>query len=200
MNSLRVPFVGLAQRFQSLETDLLGAVTEIGQSGQFILGDAVQRFEAALAQYCQSMHVVSVNSGFDALFLALRAHGVGELDEVITAPNSFIATAGAIAATGAKPVFVDVSDDFNIDVDQIEDAITEKTRALLPVHLTGLPARMDRIMALAERYDLLVIEDAAQAIGARWQNKAVGTWGNAGCFSLHPLKNFHVQPHFLRKI
>lgn len=192
MSELVVPFVGLGQRFQTVEKDLLAAVSDIGRKGQFVLGDTVASFERALATYCKSQYTVSVNSGFDALFLALKALGIGKGDEVITAPNSFIATAGAIAATGAKPVFVDVADDFNIDVELIGAAITPNTKALLPVHLTGLPAQMDRIMEIAAHHQLLVVEDAAQAIGATLQGKAVGTWGDAGCFSLHPLKNFHV--------
>ncbi len=191
-NALTVPFVGLGKRFQSLEPELLAAISAAGCSGQFILGESVAHFEAALAQWCQSQSVVCVNSGFDALFLALKALGVGDGDEVITAPNSFIATAGAISAVGAMPVFVDVAEDFNIDPDKIEAAITDSTKVILPVHLTGLPADMTRILALAAKYKLSVVEDAAQAIGATWQGKQVGSWGDIGCFSLHPLKNFHV--------
>ena len=189
---IKVPFVGLGERFRSNEAELIAAICEIGREGQFILGEKVQQFEQSLADFCQSQYVVTVNSGYDALYHSLKLLGVGGGDEVITVPNSFIATAGAIIATGAKPVFVDVTDDFNIDVELIESAITSKTKAILPVHLTGLPARMDQINNIAKAHGLFVVEDAAQAIGATWQGKTVGTWGDLGCFSLHPLKNFHV--------
>jgi dTDP-4-amino-4,6-dideoxygalactose transaminase len=191
-NIVSVPFVGLGERFRSNETALLAAVTKIGRNGQFILGETVERFEKGLADFCRSGYVVSVNSGFDALFLSLKALGIGAGDEVITAANSFIASAGAIAAAGATPVFVDVTDDFNIDVELIERSITRKTKAIMPVHLTGLPARMDQINKIAVDHGLFVVEDAAQAIGATWQGKSVGSWGDVGCFSLHPLKNFHI--------
>lgn len=191
-HKLTVPFVGLGERFQANEAELLNAVAEIGRNGQFILGEKVSQFEQSLANFCQSKYVISVNSGFDALFLSLKVLGVGKGDEVITAANSFIASAGAITATGATPVFVDVADDFNMDVELLERAITSKTKAIMPVHLTGLPARMDKIQALAATHDLFIVEDAAQAIGASWQGRSVGTLGDLGCFSLHPLKNFHI--------
>jgi dTDP-4-amino-4,6-dideoxygalactose transaminase len=129
-----------------------------------------------------------VNSGTDALFLSLKAYGIGRGDEVITAPNSFLASASVIVASGAKPVFADIREDLNIDPELIEAGITKKTKAIIPVHLTGRPADMERILKIAEKHKLLVIEDAAQAIGAEYRGKKVGSFGNAGCFSLHPLK------------
>ena len=134
-----------------------------------------------------------MGNGTDALFLSLRALGIRQGDEVITAPNSFIATAGAIVAAGAKPVFVDVKGDYNINPDLIKQAITTKTKAIIPVHLTGRPADMDTILIIARKHGLYVIEDAAQAIGARYKGKRVGSLGSTGCFSLHPLKNLHVH-------
>lgn len=159
---------------------------------QFILGPAVGEFESNFARLCNTGYAVGVNSGTDALYLSLKALGVGPGDEVITVPNSFIATAGAIVQTGAEPVFVDVASDYNINSDLIENAITERTKAIIPVHLTGNPACMPRIMAIAKKHNLYVIEDACQAAGATIDGQPVGSFGVFGCFSLHPLKNLNV--------
>lgn len=185
---MRVPFVDLSRHFRSIEAELASVFVEVGRSGGYILGERVECFERKLADLCGVSHVIGVGDGTDALFLILKALGVGPGDEVITAPNSFIATAGAVVAAGAKPVFVDVADDFNIDPERIESAVTARTRAILPVHLTGRPARMDEIGGLARRRGLLVIEDAAQAIGARYRGRPVGSLGDAAGFSLHPIK------------
>jgi dTDP-4-amino-4,6-dideoxygalactose transaminase len=159
---------------------------------QFIMGPQVEEFESQFAALCQTPFALGVNSCTDAIFLSLRALGVGPGDEVITAPNSFVATAGAIVAAGAKPVFVDVGDDYTINVELLEAAITPRTKAVVPVHLTGNPADMIRIMQIARKHGLYVVEDAAQAVMASINNKRVGSWGDAGCFSLHPLKNLNV--------
>jgi dTDP-4-amino-4,6-dideoxygalactose transaminase len=158
---------------------------------QFILGPQVEEFERRFAALCGVSYAIGLNSGTDALILALKALGIGSGDEVVTAPNSFIASAGAIAVIGARPVFVDVGDDYTMDPALIEKAITPRTRALLPVHLTGNPAAMKEIMAIAEKHGLAVVEDAAQAVGASIYGRMVGSFG-IGCFSLHPLKNLNV--------
>lgn len=162
------------------------------KTGQFTLGQPVTEFESKFARLCQTKYAVGVNSGTDALFLAMRALNIGPGDEVITAPDSFIATAGAIANTGARPVFVDVNEEYNINADLIEEAITPSTRAIIPVHLTGNPADMPKIMDIATRHNLYVIEDACQAVQASIDQKPVGSFGIAGCFSFHPLKNLNV--------
>ena len=162
------------------------------KTGQFTLGPPVKEFESRFAQLCKTKYATGVNSGTDALFLALKALNIGPGDEVITIPNSFIATVGAIANAGAKPVFVDVNDELNIDASLIEKAITPNTRAIMPVHLTGNPADMPRIMEIASRYNLHVIEDACQSVSASINGQPVGSFGIAGCFSFHPLKNLNV--------
>lgn len=172
--------------------EILNAIRELLKTGQFTLGPAVEEFETRFAALCGARFAIGVNSGTDALILIMRALGIGAGDEVITAPNSFVATAGAIAMAGATPVFVDVADDYNIDPRLIERAISRRTRAIIPVHLTGNPAVMPEILDIAERHQLHVIEDAAQAIGAAIDGRPVGSWGIAAEFSLHPLKNLNV--------
>jgi dTDP-4-amino-4,6-dideoxygalactose transaminase len=152
----------------------------------------LESFESAAAAYCETAHAIGVADGSAALFLILKALGVGAGDEVITAPNSFIATAWTIVATGARPVFVDVAHDMNIDPNRIEAAVTARTKVILPVHLTGRSANMTAINEIAARRGLHVVEDAAQAIGARYHGKRVGSLGTAAGFSLHPLKNLGV--------
>jgi dTDP-4-amino-4,6-dideoxygalactose transaminase len=161
-------------------------------TGQYTLGPQVTEFENKMAERCGVKHVIGINSGTDALIMPLRVLGIGKGDEVITPPNSFVATTASIAVTGATPVFVDVAADYNIDVSLIEGAITRKTKAIMPVHLTGNPADMPKIMAIARKHKLAVIEDAAQAVGAAINGRSVGTWGNAAGFSMHPLKNLNV--------
>lgn len=190
---MQVPFVNLGAQFAVLENELVEAFTLVGRSGGYILGKQVAAFEQGLANICDTRFAVTVANGTDALTLILRAMDIGAGDEVITAPNSFIASAGAIANVGAKPVFVDVGEDYNLDPAKIEVCISDATRAILPIHLTGNPANMQAIMAIAGRFNLKVIEDAAQAIGAEYQGKKVGGLGHAAAFSLHPLKNFHLM-------
>lgn len=187
-----IPYVNLPEQHAPLKSDILAAVSDILDSGQFILGERVAEFERQFAQMCGVRYAVGVNSGTDALIFALKALGIRSGDEVITAPNSFIASASCIAVLGAKPVFVDVRDDYNIDPDKIAAAITAKTKAILPVHLTGRPCEMDPILELATEKGLSVVEDAAQAVMAEYKGRKVGSFGKIGCFSLHPLKTLNA--------
>ncbi|MBI3012955.1 MAG: DegT/DnrJ/EryC1/StrS family aminotransferase [Elusimicrobia bacterium] len=188
---MKVPFSYLKQQFAHPEP-ILRSVKRLVQSGDFTLGAPVQEFEEKFARVGGTRYAVGVNSGTDALFLSLKALGVGPGDEVITMPNTFIATIGAIAATGAKPVFVDCNEEYVIDVDKIEAAITPRTKALLPVHYAGHPADMPRILKIASKYGLPVVEDACQGISSTIGGKTVGSFGISGGFSLHPLKNINV--------
>jgi len=162
------------------------------KTGQFTLGQPVAELESRFARLCNTKYAVGVNSGTDALFLVLKALNIGSGDEVITAPNSFVATAAVIAIAGAKPVFVDVNNEYNIDAELIERALTHRTKAIIPVHLTGNPADMPGIMAIARRNNLHIIEDAAQAVSATIDGQPTGSFGIAGGFSFHPLKNLNV--------
>ena len=187
---MQVPPFSLSQQIDDLGVDLEEAVLEVLRSGQYIGGPQIKRFEEAFAASVGCEHAVGCNSGTDALILALRGLGIGAGDEVITCSFSFFATAEAISAVGATPVFVDVDPGtYLIDFDQIEAAITPATRALMPVHLFGRAVNMTRLMAIAERHQLKVIEDCAQATGARWNGQAVGSFGDVGCFSFFPTKN-----------
>ncbi|GEA06030.1 hypothetical protein KUL42_07910 [Alteromonas sp. KUL42] len=189
---MKVPFVNLGAQFESLKTELVDTFVRVGSSGQYILGPEVECFEAGLANITDTKYAIAVANGTDALELVLAAWGIGPGDEVITAPNSFIASAGAVKAVGANVVFADVGEDYNIDPLEIEKKITPKTKVIIPVHLTGNPANMTAINAIAKRHQLKVLEDAAQAIGATHKGRAVGGLGDAAAFSLHPLKNFHL--------
>jgi dTDP-4-amino-4,6-dideoxygalactose transaminase len=171
---------------------ILEALKKFIPTGDFTLGKPLEEFEARFAQLIGTRYAIGVGSGTDAIKLPLKAVGVGHGDEVITAANTFIATVGAIAELGAKPVFIDCDDTFCMNPDLLAAAITPWTRAIVPVHFTGYPAAMDKIMAIAERYNLPVIEDACQGILAAHQGRTVGTWGVAGAYSLHPLKNLNV--------
>jgi len=183
-------FLDLKAQFATIREEVMAAVTRVMESQHFILGPEVQRLEEEIAAKLSARHAVGCASGTDALILSLMAAEIGPGDEVITTPFSFIATAGSIAHVGAKPVFVDIDTlTFNIDPALIETAITPKTRAIMPVHLFGLPADMNPILDLARARNLLVIEDAAQAIGARYAGRSVGTIGDFGCFSFFPSKN-----------
>jgi dTDP-4-amino-4,6-dideoxygalactose transaminase len=187
-----VPYVNLGAQYAEERDELLPLIDQVLREGQYIAGEAIDRLEAELAAFIGVKHVVALNSGTDALQLSLAALGVGPGDEVITPPNSFVASTAVIVNLRAKPVFVDVLPDQNIDPQQIEAAITPRTKAIMPVHLTGRMARMDEIMAIASRHKLAVVEDAAQAIGSKYRGRASGSYGHAGCFSTHPLKNFNA--------
>lgn len=187
-----IPYVNIGAQYAEERDALLPVIDEVLRSGIYIGGEAVEHLEAELAAFTGVKHVVTLNSGTDALVISLAALGVGPGDEVITPPNSFVASTAVITHLRAKPVFVDVLPDQNMDPAQIEAAITTRTRAIMPVHLTGRMARMDEIMAIAARHKLAVVEDAAQAIGSKYAGRMSGSWGNAGCFSAHPLKNFNA--------
>lgn len=189
---MQVPYVDLARQHAALKTELLEAIGKVLDVGQFVLGSEVQLFEQRFAELCGAQFAVGVNSGTDALILALQVLGIGPGDEVITVPNSFVATASAIHIVGARPVFVDVDEEYNMDPDRLEAAISPKTKAVLPVHLTGRPAKMDAITRIAAHHDLHLVEDCAQAILATYNRQGVGTFGAVGCFSLHPLKNLNA--------
>ncbi len=183
-------FLDLKAQFATIREEVMAAVSRVMESQLFILGSEVRLFEEEIAAALDAKYAVGCASGTDALILALLAAGVGPGDEVITTPFSFVATAGSIAWIGARPVFVDIdTDTFNISPALIEAAITEKTRAIMPVHLFGLSADMDPIVSLVKARKLVVVEDAAQAIGARYKNRFVGTIGDFGCFSFFPSKN-----------
>ena len=186
----RVKYMALPRQFA--DGEVARRVAEEFSRCQFILGPQVAAFEARFARLCGTAHAVGLNSGTDALCLALRALGVEPGEEVITVPNSFVATAGAIVMAGGRPVFVDVNAEYLMDPALLEDAITPRTRAIIPVHLTGAPADMDAVGAVAARHRLPVIQDAAQAVGASIGSRRVGSMGAAGAFSLFPLKNLGV--------
>lgn len=186
---MKVPYIDLSSQYKDIKNDVLSKISEIIDSGMFVLGEEVNTFENDIKKYTGSKYCLGLNSGTDALILALKAINIKQNDEVLVPPNSFLASASAIALAGAKPVFVDVNDDYTIDYNRIEAAITSKTKAIIAVHLTGRPACMDEIMEIAYKHKLFVIEDAAQAIGAKYKNQFVGSIGHFGCFSLHPLKN-----------
>lgn len=185
-----VPYADLKSQYAALRQEVLAALDGVGSKAAFILGEEVAAFEREFAAYCGVEHCVAVNSGTSALHLALLSAGLQPGDEVITTPNTFIATAEAISYVGAKPVFVDIDPcTANIDPKLIAAALTPRTRAILPVHLYGLAADMDAILALAARHQLPVIEDACQAHGARYRGKRVGSIGAAAAFSFYPSKN-----------
>jgi dTDP-4-amino-4,6-dideoxygalactose transaminase len=187
---MNIPAFDLKRQYRNLSFELLPILEEVMAKGQFILGENVELLEKELADYCGTKYAVGVASGTDALLLSLEALGIGEGDEVITTPFTFFATSEVISLLKAKPVFVDIdSKTFNIDPDKIEDAITTKTKAVIPVHLFGQMAEMDDIEYLAEKYDLYIIEDACQAIGAEYKGRRAGSIGDTGCFSFFPTKN-----------
>lgn len=185
-----IPFLDLKSQYASIKKEIDAAIQNTVNHGQFILGQNVEAFEEEFARYCGVRYCVGVSSGTSALFLALVACGIGEGDEVITATNTFISTALAISYTGAKPIFVDIDPKtYNIDVSRIEEKITSRTKAIVPVHLYGQPADMDPLTNLAQRYSLKVIEDACQAHGAEYRGRKTGSLGDCGCFSFYPTKN-----------
>jgi dTDP-4-amino-4,6-dideoxygalactose transaminase len=187
---MNVPFVDLKSEHRVLETQLLARWADILDSAAFIGGAAVEMFENAFADFCGADYAIGVGNGTDALTLALAAQDIGPGDEVILPANSFVATAEAVVHAGATPVFVDIDRRmYTIDVNQIEDHITSRTRALIPVHLYGQPADMNAIMDIAARHGLRVVEDAAQAHGARYFGRRAGSIGDAACFSFYPAKN-----------
>jgi dTDP-4-amino-4,6-dideoxygalactose transaminase len=187
---MNVPLLDLKAQYAVIKADIDAAIAEVLSSQHFILGPKVEECERAIAEYSRCSHAIGVSSGSDALLACLMAENIGPGDEVITTPYTFFATVGAIARLGAKPVFVDIDPrTYNIDVARLETAVTAKTRAIIPVHLYGQMAEMDAIMDVANRHRLIVIEDAAQAIGAEYKGRRAGSIGHYGCFSFFPSKN-----------
>ncbi|TPV96809.1 MAG: DegT/DnrJ/EryC1/StrS family aminotransferase [Myxococcales bacterium FL481] len=191
--SRHVPFVNLAAQYAAEREQLLPVIDEVLASGQWIDGPAVRELEMQLARENEVAHAVAVGSGTDALRLGMRALDIGPGDEVITPPNSFVASTGAIVSVGALPVFADVKADQTLDPEAVAAAITPRTKAIMPVHLTGRCADMPALQELAQRHRLHLIEDAAQAYGARLHGRRAGTMGDVGCFSAHPLKNLNAM-------
>ena len=188
---MKVRYSYLPQQFEDAE-DLWINLKEFVKTGDFTLGEPLRDFERKFAQLIGTKHAIGVNSGTDAIKLALRVKGVSLGDEVITTANTFVATVGAIAELGAIPVFIDCDDTFCMDTDLLEAAITEKTKAILPVHFTGYMTDMRKLLPVAKKHNIPVIEDACQSILGSIEGKNAGTWGNAGAFSLHPLKNLNI--------
>ena len=190
MTALNVPSLDLKIQYQNIKPEIDAAVAKVLESGQFVVGGEVLAFEEEFARYCGAKDCIAVNSGTSALHLALLAAGVGPGDEVITVPFTFVASVAAILYTGARPVLVDIDPcSFNMDPAAIEARITPRTKAILPVHLYGQPADMDPIMEVARRHGLIVIEDAAQAHGAKYKGRPAGSIGDIACFSFYPGKN-----------
>jgi dTDP-4-amino-4,6-dideoxygalactose transaminase len=189
----KVKFIDLGKQYLNLRDEIISKFDEISIAGAYILSEEVADFERRFAEYCNVRYAIGVGNGSDALYLSLLSLGIGPGDEVITAPNSFIASAWVIARTGARIVFADVEDDMNISPEKIKKVITKRTKALLPVHLTGRIADMDSLQEIAQKNGLFIVEDAAQAVGAKYRDKRSGSFGICAGFSLHPLKNLHVH-------
>ena len=185
-----IPPVDLVRQYESINKEIDNAILKVVRSGHYIGGSVVKDFEQQLSQYIGTSQCLTCNSGTDALYLALKALNIGFDDEVITTPFSFIATAETISLVGAKPVFADIErDTFNLDLENIEKTISPRTKAIIVVHLFGQPVNMTRLMEIANKHNLYVIEDCAQATGAKWEKKVVGSIGHVGCFSFFPTKN-----------
>ncbi len=189
MSEIAIPGENITRQYERIKDEVAAAIAEVLPTGTYVLGPNVRAFEEEFAAYCQTRYAVGISSGTEALHLALLACGVGPGDEVITVPNTYIATVFAISYCGAKPVFVDVEPDtFNIDVSSIEAKITSRTRAILPVHMYGQIVDMDPLLELARKYKLWVVEDAAHAHGAEYKGRRAGSLGDVGCFSFYPGK------------
>lgn len=187
---MQIPFVDLKSQYESIKDEINDAISTVISQTAFIGGSHVKNFEEAFAKFCNVKHCIGVANGTDAIFIALKSLGIGNGDEVITAANSFIATSEAITMTGAKVVFVDINPKtYNIDTNKIEEKIKPRTRAIIPVHLYGQPADMDPILSIAKKNNLKIIEDAAQAHGAIYKGKRIGSIGDIACFSFYPGKN-----------
>lgn len=184
----KVRFVDYPKQYQSMKKEVDAAIKEVMSNGDFILRKHLQEFEENMAEFLGAKYTVGVNSGTDALFFSLLVSDIGKGDEVITPAHTFVATIAGIVHCGATPVLVDISDDMNMDTNLIEELITSKTKAIMPVHLNGRMCDMDKIMRIADKHNLSVIEDSAQALGATYKNKMAGSFGEANCFSYYPAK------------
>lgn len=182
----KVSYIDLGAQFESKKVEIVNGFERIMKEGSFILREDVNEFEKNMASYLGVKNVIGVNSGTDALYLSVSALGIGEGDEVITVAHSFVATLASIVRVGAKPILVDIRDDFNIDVEQVKDKITDKTKAIIPVHLNGRSCQMKRLEEIAD--GIPIIEDSAQALGSMYKGKKTGSFGVVGCFSTHPMK------------
>ena len=184
-----VPYIDFNKQFNFLKKEYIKNFSSVMSKGDFTLRKDVKIFETKIAKFLKVKYVVGVNSGTDALMLSIGSLGLGRGAEVISVGHTFIATISAIAHTGNKPIMCDIGKDYNIDADKIEKLITKNTKAIVPVHLNGRSCNMKKIMKIAKKHNLIVIEDCAQSLGAKFKSKMVGTFGKAGCFSLHPLKS-----------
>jgi dTDP-4-amino-4,6-dideoxygalactose transaminase len=184
----KVPFVDVPKHYQSIREEVLKTIDDVLSRGDLILRKDVEELEKNIASFVGTKYAVALNSGTDTMFLPLKALGIGSGDEVITVSHTFVASIAVIVNCGATPVLVDVKDDFTMDVDKIEAAITEKTKAIIPVHLNGRVCQMDRVMEIAKEHNLIIIEDAAQALGSKYNKKMAGSFGLVGSFSLYPFK------------
>jgi len=184
----KVPFVNFPEHYKRIRKEVLEEMDDVLSRGDLILRKDVEEFEKNIADFVGTKYAVGLNSGTDTMFLPLKALGIGPGDEVITVSHTFVASLAVIVQAGAKPVLVDVKEDFTMDLDKVEELITEKTKAILPVHLNGRVCGMDRLMEIARKHNLIVIEDAAQAIGAKYNNQMAGSFGLVGSFSLYPFK------------
>lgn len=190
VNNLQIPLINLKKQYETIKEEIDIKILKILYSAQYIMGKNVKQFEKEFSEYIGVKHSISVGNGTDALVIALKVLGIGKGDEVITTPFTFFATAESISAVGAIPVFIDVRlDTFNIDPTKIEEKITSRTKAIMPVHIFGQPADMDEINRIAKKHDLKVIEDACQAVGSEYKGKKTGTLGDIACFSFFPTKN-----------
>ena len=189
---MKISYVNLPQQYKIERKKILSVIDKTLATGQYVGGDEVQKFEKNISKLLKVKFCVALNSGTDALTLGLHAMGVRRNDEVITTPNSFVASTAVIVHLGAKPVFVDVKNDQCIDPELIEKSITKKTKAIMVVHLTGRVCEMDKILRISKKYNIPIIEDAAQAVGSKYKNKMAGSFGKVACFSAHPLKNLNA--------
>jgi dTDP-4-amino-4,6-dideoxygalactose transaminase len=189
---MKIKFTNFPKEFKILKKDLLTKFIYLGKKGEYILGKELYKFERNIEKFLKVKHAIGVGNWTEGTIMLLKALNYRDNDEIITVSNSFIATCGAIAYAGQKPVLVDIQEDLNIDPELIEKKITKKTRAIMPVHLSGIPANLNIIKKICNEYKLHLIEDAAHAFGTKYKNKYLGTIGKAGVFSLHPRKNFHV--------
>ncbi len=187
-----IPYVNIKKQYKSERVQLLKVIDKCIKSGSWVGGKEIKIFEKKISEICKTKYCIALNSGTDALTFALHLLGVKKGDEVITPSNSFIASTAVIVHLGAKPIFVDVKDDQNINEAKIEEKISKKTKAIMPVHLTGRMCAMDKIIKISKKYNIPVIEDCAQSIMSKYKNKMSGAWGDVGCFSAHPLKNLNA--------
>ncbi len=187
-----IPYINLIKQIKEEKKEIYNSIEKVFLKGQFILGEEVDKFEKKICKFLNVRNCVALNSGTDALVLGLHLLGIKKNHEVITPANSFVASTAAIVHLGAIPIFADVKEDQNIDPSDIEKKINKNTKAIMPVHLSGHPCEMNKIMNLSNKYNIPIIEDAAQSIGTKYKNKFVGTFGKVGCFSAHPLKNLNA--------